>query len=621
MRAINLCKLCDMRHDFQLAWKPLIITDIVYKVVAFAILTPVVSLLLRGALAVSGATVLTDQDILIFLTGPVGWIAFIIILSVIIAILALEQAALMAVVAGAVQGRRISVRKALSNSFPLACPILKIALRLLSIGLLTAAPFLLAIGGVYFTMLRQYDINYYLTAKPPEFWVAAGIAGIITIALIAVLLRVLLPYVYALPLLLFEGVGPGAAIRQSRKRAIGNMRTISSWIISWYCIMFIISVIVNSIPALLANLILPGSSSPLWLVLITVGILLILWTIINLGLAIVWVTTFSVMLVNLYRSITGDNKPVLKFKVRPSANESLLFRFSRSHLVVTFAIVLIISLTVGVLSLNSVQTYDDTEITAHRGASAAAPENSMAAIEQAIDEKADWVEIDVQESKDGVVLVIHDEDLKRMAGLNLKVWNTTAQELQQVDIGKKFSTKFAGQKIPTLEKVLKTCKGKIGVIIELKHYGHAQNLEQRVIDLVEKLQMQDQIQIMSLKPESIKKVRTIRPDWPVGILTAVAISDLTRVDADFLAVSSRIATQGFINLARRREKLVYVWTINDPIVMSTMISRGAKSIITDKPDLARKVLKQRQELTTVERLIVNLAILFGSPPPSSLDDA
>lgn len=621
MRILQLSTLTAMRHDFRLAWKQLILTDIVYRAVAFVVLTPVVSLLLRATLAASGMKILTDHDILRFLLGPIGWVTFIIVSSAVIAITVLQQAALMTVVAAAAQEQRSSVRVALSHTITLTWPILQITARLLTIAIMTAAPFLLAIGGLYFMMIRQYDINYYLIVKPPEFWIAAGLIATIAAAGVIVLIRVLLPAIYTLPLLLFEGVEPKLAVRTSRKRARGQLRWLTAWIVAWYSIMFVISAIGASIVALLANLILPMDHSSLWLALTTVGLLLILWTVINLGLAIIANTTFTVMLVNLYRRGAGQEKPLLQFKVQEKAEQSFLFRFSRSHWVIAFGVVLSMALTVGVLTLNSVRTDDTTEIVAHRGASEVAPENSMAAIEQAITDQADWVEIDVQESLDGVVFVIHDQDLKRLAGRNIKVWNTRAKQLRRIDIGRKFSPEFIGQQIPTLQEVLETCKGRIRVLIELKHYGHAQKLEQRVIDIVEATEMHNQIQIMSLKYDSVKKVRTLRPKWTVGLLSGVAIGDLTRINVDFLAVNRRTATQAFVNSAQRRGKDVYVWTINDPVIMSTMISRGAKTIITDKPALAREVLRQRRQLTTLQRLILELAILFGTPPPSSRDDA
>jgi glycerophosphoryl diester phosphodiesterase len=114
-------------------------------------------------------------------------------------------------------------------------------------------------------------------------------------------------------------------------------------------------------------------------------------------------------------------------------------------------------------------------------------------------------------------------------------------------------------------------------------------------------------------------VRARRPSWQIGLLSAVCVGDLTKADADFLAVSTRMATRAFVLLARRRGKSVYVWTVNDPVVMSTMISRGVKCIITDKPALAREVLRQRANMAPVERLLLELAILCGAVPGPNID--
>lgn len=615
----NLLK--DMRHDFRLAWKELVLADLVYKTIAFALLTPLVGLLLRVTLAVSGMAVLADQDILRFMLGPVGWIAFVTVMSVGISVIVLEQAVLIIVVAGAAQEQRVSVRRALAHTLPLTWPILQVVGRLLVVVLATVAPFLLAMGAVYFTFLSQYDINYYLNEKPPAFWWAAGFMGVIATALVVVLLRMLLPAIYALPLLLFEKVEPKQVMRTSRQRVSGHLRPLIGWMVTWLGITMALSSIGAMLVGLLGKIAVPLVNSSLVQALFAVGLLMILWAVVNTGLAIFGVTSFAVLLVNLYRRVSGQEKPVQQLAIRGKASDSFLFRITRLQWALVFSLALVVAMIVGAWTVLGIQAHDQTTIIAHRGASAAAPENSMAAFEQAIADRADWVEIDVQESQDGVVLVIHDEDLKRLAGRNLKVWNSTAEQLQRVDIGSRFSPEFAGQRIPTLEAVLKACKGRIGVVIELKHYGRAQKLEQRVVELVEAHDMQSEIMIMSLKYGSIEKVRALRPKWPIGLLSAVSVGDLTRVDAEFLAVSTRMATRAFVRSAQRREKDVYAWTVNDPLVMSSMMSRGVNSLITDKPALARDVMKQRHELSTVERLLLEMALLFDSPPPSPEEDA
>jgi glycerophosphoryl diester phosphodiesterase len=271
-------------------------------------------------------------------------------------------------------------------------------------------------------------------------------------------------------------------------------------------------------------------------------------------------------------------------------------------------------MTVGMVMLNTIQLEDETEITAHRGASADAPENTMAAVNAAIKQGADWVEIDVQETADGHVVVFHDSDFKRVAGNELKIWEATLDDLQDLDIGSWFAPEFKDERVPMLEQVLETCQGKIGVNIELKFYGHDVRLEERVIEIVEKYDMESEVVVMSLKLKSVQRLRELKPSWQVGLLTAAAIGSLRRVDADFLAVSAGTATRDFIRETHRSGKKVHVWTINDPIAMSTMIGRAADNLITDKPAVARQVLEERAKLGVPERVLLGVAELFGVKP-------
>jgi glycerophosphoryl diester phosphodiesterase len=251
---------------------------------------------------------------------------------------------------------------------------------------------------------------------------------------------------------------------------------------------------------------------------------------------------------------------------------------------------------------------------AHRGASHRAPENTMAAIELAIQQQADWVEIDVQETADGEVVVFHDSDFMKLAGVDLKIWDATSADLHELDIGSWFNADFQNERVPTLAQVLQRCKGEIGVNIELKYYGHDQQLEQRVVEIVEAEGMSDSIVTMSLKMDAVKKMRSLRPAWKTGLLMSVVAGNLSNIDADFLAVNASFVDRGFVQRAHKRGQQVYVWTVNDPATMSSMISRGVDGLITDKPGLARSVLEQRAGMSAPERLLVELADTFGVIP-------
>ena len=111
------------------------------------------------------------------------------------------------------------------------------------------------------------------------------------------------------------------------------------------------------------------------------------------------------------------------------------------------------------------------------------------------------------------------------------------------------------------------------------------------------------------------RAQQLRPDWPVGLLTAVALGDLTKLEVDFYAVASSIATGRFIRNVHGLDREVYVWTVNEPVQMAAMMGLGIDNIITDEPALARSVLEERAEMNQIERLILLIAVRFGIVPP------
>ena len=211
-------------------------------------------------------------------------------------------------------------------------------------------------------------------------------------------------------------------------------------------------------------------------------------------------------------------------------------------------------------------------------------------------------------------MVFHDSDFMKLAGVDRKIWDVTLADLQGIDIGSRFAPEFQGERAPTLAEVLDECRGKVGVVIELKYYGRTQQLEQRVAEIVESHGMVADVVIMSLKIDAVRKMKSLRPEWTVGLLMSVTAGDLKDSGADFLAVNAKFAKRRFVSSSHRKGREVFVWTINDASTMSTMIGRGVDGLITDKPALAKSVLAQRAEMSPLERLLLELAGIFGVSP-------
>jgi glycerophosphoryl diester phosphodiesterase len=148
--------------------------------------------------------------------------------------------------------------------------------------------------------------------------------------------------------------------------------------------------------------------------------------------------------------------------------------------------------------------------------------------------------------------------------------------------------------------------------VELKSYGHAQRLEERVVAIVEAAGMANDSIFMSLDHEMVRKLKQLRPSWRAGVLVAKAIGDLTSLKADFLAVEARLATRAFVRQAHRAGQDVYVWTLNDAAWMLAAMSNGVDGLITDKPDVARRVVERRAGMTDAQRIVVALLIRLGA---------
>ena len=608
--------------DGRRVWLPLLLTDVTYKLLALVLLTPLVGLALRAGLALSGRTVVADQDILFFLLSPIGIAVLVVIGALSLTLIALQQACLMTIGMAAVERDRTTVIDVLIGVFRRGGSVVRLAVNLVVRALLYAAPFLVGIGLVYLLLLRDYDINFYLTERPPAFMAAVGTALLLIAGLAWVLIPRLIGWSLSLPLVLFERVPSAQALNESARRASGERPPIAWSLILWGAGSFALSVILPGLVLALGRVVAPETTGNLrWLLPVMLAIT-VLWLVANGIVSWLTASAFALITVRLYlrfgrEGSTGEALSELTHPQPPpgrTARGVTLPRIAIGLLVLALAAV-----GVGWYLLNGVRGHDNTLIIAHRGAAGVAPENTLASIEAALEQGADFVEIDVQESADDVVVVIHDSDLMKVASTDLKVWDATLEGLGQIDIGSWFAPEFADQRVPTLRQVLETARGRAKVTIELKYYGHDKQLEQRVIDLVEDMGMDDQVVVMSLKYGAVEKMRQLRPDWTIGLLTATAVGDLTSLDADFLAVSSGLATRGFIRRARDRGKEVWVWTVNDPVQMFRMINLGVDGVITDQPGLAREVLERRADLNSLERLLVGLAHHFGAsaadPPP------
>ncbi len=236
-----------------------------------------------------------------------------------------------------------------------------------------------------------------------------------------------------------------------------------------------------------------------------------------------------------------------------------------------------------------------TGITAHRGGSLTAPENTMAALEAAVEQMANRAEIDVQETADGVVVLFHDGTLKRQTGSSKRIADLTLGEIQEIDIGSWFSPDFAGERIPTLKQVMEYAKGKIDLNIEIKNMGNDSYLPDKVLELVLEYEMQDQCIITSTNRNYLKKLKNMDPDIKTGYIISAAYGDYYSDEfVDVISIRSSFVNGRMVDAAHEAGKAVHAWTVNTKAEMERLYSLGVDDIITDHPVMAREVLYEEE---------------------------
>lgn len=592
-------------------WRLLFLTDIVFKVVALVLLSPLAAGILHLSLWAAGAGTLADADIVLFFIRPLGWAVLVAAGALSLGIIAAEQATLLVMLLAPPQ-ETIRVGTAFGVVAAHGRQILALTARLVALTAVAIAPFALVAVGIAATLLGDYDINYYLATWPPAFQLAVGLGVGLLAGLSVVLAWLYAGWLLALPIVLFEQTPAGPAMQESRRRVAGRRLQVVALILIWGLAGLAASLLASSGVVAVARQLVPLATGGLPQLVLAIGGTLTVWFAVGLIVNVLTTAVFATMIAEVYRRLSQAEwvhlEPVAAHDAAGRLLPQVLVR--RRLLASVTAGCLLVTGFAGVTA-QQVRFEDDVDVMGHRGAGGLAPENTLAAIQKAIDAGAEWVEVDVQETADGSVMVVHDSDFMKLAGVNLKVWDATQADVESIDVGRGFDPAFAGERVPTLAAVLEACRGKVGVNIELKDYGHGQRLEERVAEIVEAHGMQQEVILMSLKPAVVKRMKALRPEWTVGLLMSVAVGDAASLEADFLAVNARFVSRAFVRRAHRAGKAVYAWTLNDAVGLSTLISRGVDGVITDYPDLAARVLQQRSLLSPVERVLLELAEVLG----------
>ncbi len=239
----------------------------------------------------------------------------------------------------------------------------------------------------------------------------------------------------------------------------------------------------------------------------------------------------------------------------------------------------------------------NTKVIAHRGASGYAPENTLEAFLLAIEQGADGIELDVQLSRDGIPVVIHDETIDRVTDRTGYVKDYTLQELKELTVLKDRFPQYSQSKIPTLKEVLEAVKSSgIQVNIELKTgiYWYP-DIEKKVAEIVEETGMKEKIIYSSFNHYSVQRIKEIVPDAETAYLYSDVILNVedyarkTKVDGLHPAVY-HVKMADFLKGYIESGLNVRVWTVNEEADMKALTEAGVTAVITNYPDVAARII-------------------------------
>ncbi|CAM3406805.1 glycerophosphodiester phosphodiesterase family protein [Halomonas lysinitropha] len=612
----------DVLRTLREHLRPLIAYHLFFTLLASSLLLPAVGWTLSGLLSQFGRPVITNSELIDLLMSPGGLLWLLVAVGLTFLVLYLQQSGMILV---AVRPRDHHVRLAFEALWATLRRLPAISgLVVLQVGsqLLLLVPLALSLAWLHDFFLGGLDPYFVQNMRPPALWAFLGSSLIPVLAWILLAGTLYVRWHLALPALTLEGLSPTSALARSVQLTRGRGHHIAAAVV-----LLLLGIVL--LP-LLATALFDWIVTPLlwWLpernTVLVPAMLAYLTAYLLIALAITFggIAANALQATCLYLHLAHrEPRP----EPPPPGTHPGRLAWAVELAVVLFAI------GQAWLIVNRFEIRDEVSVIAHRGSSLKAPENTMAAVEQAIRDRSDGIEIDVRLTADGEVVLYHDESLRRLAGDNRRVGALTRSELAEVDVGSWFGDPFIGEPIPGLDEVLATVRGRASLMIELKpDPGRELELVDAVLDDLERERdvrracrhrAEDRVTALACGDPDIMR------DMFVAAMSPWLLREATRREPQLrtsllaqLVMSGTLERQGFDALALRHNRIdeeevrlagyygyeLHAWTINDRTRMSQLIDLGVDAIITDRPAMLAELIAERRRLGDGAVLLVKL---------------
>lgn len=592
-----------IRNNFSLlidSSRQVWIFEFAYKLVAFAVIFPIVLLAINSLMKIAGISYLTNEYIQRVITHPIVIIAIFIAICAFVFYCTYE----MTYLSVCFETKRTSCNASIVDIFYNSYKVFRRVFKPKHIGLSIfyfisiLASNVTVLFNILYSETNTNLIKMYVLRN--HWYIKAAV-----ILVFVIMYAVVIPGIYAMNICMMEGLGFREAYKKSarmvKKHPVG---TISALVVYNLFILAIIGITYVLISVFLVagvkllNMAYLGNA--IFLSALRTERFIIKCILVCVAIPL----SFSAITHMYYRytDIDGITFEFIDIQEGPARRRRIAYAVIMAAALVADACYLLISFNNN--PFENVAIFHETKVMAHRGASTEAPENTMAAFQKAIDDMADYIELDVQLTNNGEVIVMHDSNAYRTTGVDANIVNMTYKEVKTLDAGSWFSDEYVGENVPSLKEVLELTQGKIKLNIELKPADNGTALAKNTVRLIEKYNMVNDCVITSFSESALKAVKTYNQEIKVGYILSAAYGDFYDMkNVDFFSVNAAFLSKRTIDAIHNAGKQVYAWTVNNKESIKNLTNKGVDGVITDNPVLARETIYSRDTSETIINMI------------------
>ncbi|MFE5392243.1 glycerophosphoryl diester phosphodiesterase membrane domain-containing protein [Bacillus thuringiensis] len=580
-----------MRHSFQtvkFAFWNVLTFQLAYKLLAAIVFVPLFGIIFNKLLYFGGYANATNDELLAFLKTPYGILAIVILSLLALFLIFTEFAVLIIISYFAHKRQKVKLRPILYKTVTYLPTLFTYCLP----GFILYAVVLLPLlnMGYETALIPQIQIPNFITGE--LFKTTMGQVGYYTFFAVVAYLN--LRWIFVLPIVVLEQKSFRVAARKSANLVKESFFKVLLFLVGFFISIGIVYVVFLGIYLLCLWGVYEFTNPKGTFALLaesTISVFLTstlyLFSFIVTPFYIMAITRLYLQKVPVEDVLLEEGLDYSKTKADKCFFQKHRWKFIGVYIVGIITAGMVVAFIVTFIS----NSYKEPIIMAHRGYISKGVENTKEAVQGAIDAKADYAEIDVLQTKDGELAVIHDLKLKRLANANVHVSDLTMAELRQLTLSQ---DGLSGQ-ISTLDEIIKLANGKIKLNIEVKLHGGEKDFVNKVLKTIKDNEFEKQCVIQTLHYPLIKEFKRANPDIKVGYILYASRANLKNVKADFYVAEEYMLNKKLVKEARKLNKPIYVWTVNDMENLKTYYKLNVDGIITDYPEDARETIKMLKE--------------------------